>query len=343
MKYCTILILTFIILSCSEKEEVFIPEKFVFEKIQVELPFEVRDIINYGKGYVFYSMQDTSATIGYLNDDFTLNDYKTKQLNTGQYEWYSAIWTSNDTLFAIIGGWPGYSIVFWKNNKWTTAKSGSTTKDTYMSTELEIPIYEDDDFIVNSCCRGEFGGAIFFNDKKTDKTFSCKATCLNGIQKLNDSFFVTSSIAHGSGYSRFIKIDNPRNLYELKKKEQLLDCSWYDIYPEDPREEVKHPKGHDKGYSVLLDTFDIHLIGAFEFKKQIYHFYSDDHNTYLGYIKNKNLVPLHTIVNKESWHGHVRDLKHNSNIFPIKSRDINGVIIVKGKKIKLVEFKRKIT
>lgn len=339
MKYTVILTLILIILSCSEKEDIFIPEKFEIEKLEVEMPHEVRDIIQFENGYVFYSMSDTNYTIGFLNKDFTFNEEKSKLLNKGDYQWYSSIWTSNDTLYAIIGGWPGYSEVYWKNNNWTTIKSGNVTRETYDSPELEVPIYEDNEFVVNSCCRGEFGGAIFFKEKKTGKYYSCRATCLNGIQKLNGSFYITSSLPHASGFARVIKIDDPRNLYEIKRKSQLKDCGWYDIYPEDPRDEVTHPKGYDKGYQILLDTMDIHIVGAFSHKQHIYHIYSDDNNTYLGYINNKKFITIDTLINKVAWHGEVRDLKHNSNIFPIRSRDLSGVIILNGKKIKLVEFK----
>lgn len=338
MKYTLIITIILFILSCSEKEDIFIPVKFEIEKLDVKMPREVRDIIQFQNEYIFYSMSDTNYTIGVLNKDFTFNEEKSKLLNIGEYQWYSSIWSSNDTLFAIIGGWPGYSKVFWKNNKWTTIKSGNLTRETYMSTELEVPIYEDNEFIVHTCCRGEFGGAIFFKEKETGKSFSCRATCLNGIQKFKGSFYITSSLPHGSGFARVIKIDNPRNLYEIKNKSQLQDCGWYDIYPKDPRDEVTHPKGYDKGYEVLLDTMDIHIVGAFLHDKHIYQIFSDDRNTYLGYIKNKKLIATDTIIDKVAWHGQVRDLKHNSNIFPIRSRDLSGVIILNGKKIKLVEF-----
>lgn len=338
MKNYTILFLIFTILSCSEKEDVFVPEKFEIEKIKVELPHDVQDLVQYENGYVFYSMSDTNCTIGFLNKDFTFNEEKSELLNKGSYQWYSSIWTSHDTLYAIIGGWPGYAEVYWKNNKWTTIKSGNNTRDTYMSTELEIPIYEDNEFIVRSCCRGEFGGAIFFKEKQTGKYYSCRATCLNGIQKLNGSFYITSSLPHASGFARVIKIDNPRNLYEIKRKSQLKDCAWYDIYPENPSDEVTHPKGYDKGYQVLLDTMDIHIVGAFSHKKQIYHIFSDENNTYIGYIKNKKFIAIDTLIDKVAWHGQVRDLKHNANIFPILSKKFNGVIIINDKKIKLIEF-----
>ncbi len=340
MKYFTFLF--FVLLSCSEKEELFIPEKFEIEKLEVEMPYQVRDLIKYENGYIcrFDSYRDTAFTIGVLNQDFTLNRIKSKRLNQEKNQWFSAIWTSGDTLYGIVGGWRGYSKMYWNKDKWIFVESGYETKKNYQSIELNYPIYEDNDFIVSSCCRGEFGGAIYFRDKKTGKTYSCRATCLNSIQKLNGSFYVTSSLPHASGFATIIKIDNPRKLFEIKNKSQLVDCGWYDIYPEDSKDnEIKHPVGYDKGYETLLDTMDIHVLGAFSYKNHIYHIYSDDRNTYLSYITNKKLKIIDTLINKVSWHGELRDLKHNSNVFPIRRRDLNGVIMIRGNKIKLVAFK----
>src|SRR5215204_5457678 len=118
MKYFTLIFLFFAMLSCSEKQESFIPEKFEIEKSEVELPYDVRDLIKYENGYIccFDSYNDTAFTIGFLNQDFTLNRIKSKRLNQEKNQWFSAIWTSGDTLYGIIGGRRGYSKMYWNKD-----------------------------------------------------------------------------------------------------------------------------------------------------------------------------------------------------------------------------------
>lgn len=344
MKYIIFLLLLLtLVFSCAEKNEKFVPEKFEIEQIEVELPYDIKDIIQYGKGYVFSTnWYDTAFFIGYLDKNFKI-DQKFTQLLQEDNEEFKAIWSIGDTLFAITGTFPNYKKVFWQKAHWRFVESITESRENAFSYELNYPIFEDEEFIVRSCCCGEFGGSIFFIDKKTGKIYSCEATCLNGIQKLEGSYYVTSSLSHGVGFCRVIKIDNPRKLYEIKNKKQLQDCSWYNIYPENSMDlnyEIDHPKGYDKGYQTLIDTFEITIAGAFVYKKHIYHIYTDGKNTYLGYINNKKFVHIDTLLNKTAMINNVRDLKNNSNILPIKSSDFNGAILLKGKKIKIVEFKK---
>ncbi len=338
MKYFYSIFILILLNSCSEKKNNFIPEKFEIEKIELEMQFDFFDIVQFKNGYVFISKDDFPFSIAYLNSDFSVNTEVSKLMNQDENKCNHKIWTSNDTLFGIKVCSGSYSIVYWKNNSWKIKESHNISKANYFTEELNIPIYEDDEFLVRTCCGGEFGGAIYFKEKKTRKTYSCEATCLAGIQKINGSFYLTSSLPHFSGMSKVFKIKNPRNLYEIKKKSQLEDCSWYDIYPEDYRQEIKHPFGYDKGYEILLDTLDINIIGSFTKKSQLYQIYSDRKNTYLGYIKRRKLNAIDTLLNKTAYSGNVRDIKHNSNIFPVNSRDFQGLIIIKGKQIKIIEF-----
>lgn len=339
MKYTTITLLILTFLSCKEKADEFIPEKFEIETTEVNLPYEVNEIIQFDNGYVcnFENYDDSTYHIGYVDKSFHLIQEKTKQLNDG-IKYLRSIWTAHDTLFAI----DIYTVKYWKNNQWNFYKSlPAEDKTNYMSNELNYPIYEDDEFIVKSCSRGEFGGAVYFKDKKTGKTYSCESTSIKAVHKIDGSYYVSSSLPHGSGFTKLLKIDDPRKLYEIKKKSQLIDCGWYDIYPEHPRnDEIKHPKGYDQGFEVLIDTMDIMIIGAFESKNHLYHIFSDAKNTYLGYFDNKKPIVIDTLVNKVSWYGPVRDIQNNLNLFPIKSRYLNGVIIREGNKILLIEFKR---
>lgn len=339
MKYIISILIIFVFISCTEHDEKFIPEKFEIETSVVNFPFEVKEIIQFEKGYIcnFENSYDSIFHLGFVDKSFHLMEEKTTKLNHDLI-YVRSIWTSHDTLFVIDMN----TVKFWKNNQWHFYKSLPVEdQSNYMSHELNYPIYEDDEFIVKSCCRGEFGGAIFFKDKKSGKTYSCESTSTKAVYKIEGCYYVSSSLPHGTGFTKVIKIDDPRKLYEIKKKSQLVDCGWYDIYSEYPRkDEIKHPFGYDKGFEVIIDTMDIMIIGVFESKKHLYHIFSDDKNTYLGYFENKKPIVIDTMIKKVSWFGPVRDIQNNSNLFPIKCRYFNGVILREGNKLRLIEFKR---
>lgn len=334
--YITIALLFF---SCSHKVETvaFIPEKFDIDTVTLELNYTPQDIIQYKGGFLcrILPYNDDSLQLIYLNHNFEINHQITRELNFGLGNNIVAIWTSEDTLFAICG-LHKYEVKYRINKNWVLLDTGSTNRQNYMHHEKKIPIYEDSDFIINSCCRGEFGGAVFFYHKKSKKTYSCPSTCLASIQKHNNSFYVSSSL-----YStHIIKIDNPRNLYQIKDKNQLDDCSWYDIYSDNPIDvETKHPKGYDKGFETILDTFEISILGSFELKNHLYWVFSDSKITYVGYVKDNQIKKTQVLCNKQLYLNALRDLKHNSNIIPIYSKEMKGLILLEKNKIRIIEFK----
>lgn len=328
--------------SCNEGKDkaVFVPANFQVDSSTVKLNYTTREIIQFKDGYLcrVFTYDEDSMDLIYLNKQFELQYDFSLKLNKGLDKGIHAIWTSKDTLFAIQG-YGNYKVCYWLNNTWKIKDSGSMTKENYMHQQQNYPIFEDEKYSVSSCCTGEFGGAIYFKDKSSQKIYSCQSTCLVGVYKMDGSYYVSSSLAHGSSRSKIIRIDNPSALYEIKTEKELKDCSWYDIYSENPKEfEIKHPKGFDKGFEVLLDTFEVLIVGSFNYENQQYHIYSDKNKTYLAQLKMGKLTPIKTIYNKAMWLTEVRDLKHNATIYPINCKEMSGIILRKGNKLKIVEF-----
>src|SRR6187402_3312637 len=49
-------------------------------------------------------------------------------------------------------------------------------------------LFEDSSFYVYGCCAGEFGGSVFFLNKKTSRTYSYFATCATQVLKFKNQF-----------------------------------------------------------------------------------------------------------------------------------------------------------
>jgi len=341
MKQILFILISIFIFSCEEKSaaEDFVLEKFEIESSKVSFPYSPRDIIQYKGGYLcrLSPYESDSIQMVFIDSNYQIDHKVNNELNQGAETNILAVWTQGDTLFSISGiGYSDYLIRYMIHDTWIIADTGTTNKENYMHHEKNYPIFEDSEYKVSSCCRGEFGGAIFFYDKINQKTFSCPSTCLSGIEKFQNSFYITSSL--GGYFSTIIKIDNPRELYEIQNINQLNDCNWYDIYPNESGGEVKNPDGYDKGYDTIINTFDASILASFELRDYLYYLYSDTKNVYIGHAVNKKLESIDTIYNKAMWTHDVRDLRHNSNIVPIRSREMNGMLILEGKKIKVIVF-----
>ena len=77
-------------------------------------------------------------------------------------------------------------------------------------------IYENKKYLCYSVCHGEFGGTVFFYNKSTEKITFVPATCVVSIMEFQDGgFYIVSNLAHLSGTSDIIKIENPDLLYEF--------------------------------------------------------------------------------------------------------------------------------
>jgi hypothetical protein len=78
--------------------------------------------------------------------------------------------------------------------------------------------YEDDDFEVYSSCQGEWGGLLYFVDKKNEnKIYYVECTCLKMIDYKDNAYLITETLAHMSGSSVVTKLKDPRTLHSMTR------------------------------------------------------------------------------------------------------------------------------
>jgi hypothetical protein len=137
--------------------------------------------------------------------------------------------------------------------------------------------YEDEQFNVYSTCRGEWGGTIFFQDKKTNELFEGSSTCPIVVNKIGKEYFITNYMGHMIGFASVNKISNPRRLEKSK---------W----------DFKRRFGSEnqKGVEKVLDTMDFYIPTSFVSKNNLVHIYNDDNGTYIAEIENGKMKPIYT-------------------------------------------------
>lgn len=142
--------------------------------------------------------------------------------------------------------------------------------------------YEDDYFVVQDSCRGEFGGAIEFKNKQTGKIYVAKATCPSSLIKLNGKYYLTTSLAHLSGFSEIHEISNPHKLEELNANDSF--------------NEKFLKKKSTKGLKQLYKNIGGTILLTFPYQDKLYFITSDRDGTYLTKRKDSVLIKIKKLL-----------------------------------------------
>jgi hypothetical protein len=174
--------------------------------------------------------------------------------------------------------------------------------------------YEDEQYNVYSTCRGEWGGTVFFQDKKTNELYEGSSTCPIVVNKIGSEYFVTNYMGHMIGFASVNKISDPKNLAKSK----------WDF-------KKRFGSENQKGIEKLLDTMDFYIPTSFVVKNKLLHIYNDDKGTYIAEIENEKMKPIYTFDFKFSPQFNQR-LSNGKQIltFDIAESEKDGILIIDG-------------
>lgn len=197
-------------------------------------------------------------------------------------------------------------------------------------------IYEDELYIVSKTCSGEWGGTIKFKNKKTNTEYSASATCPVAVNKLNDKYYVTNSLAHLDGFSEVLEIENPALLTVIKKTKPR-NRKGKMIVMDIGSDESKSTKGTKQ----LIDSIGVLTLASFPFKAQLYHIVTDYNTTFLAKIDNSKFVKIDTVSNESIWsydpEVFITTDKHLVIFF--ENKDVKGYFDIIGNQINIIRQK----
>lgn len=184
--------------------------------------------------------------------------------------------------------------------------------------------YEDENYIVTDSCRGEFGGNIYFKEKSTGQQYSLAATCPLIINKLNNKYYLSTSLAHMSGSCGLFEIENPKELVKV----DILDYNDYNI------------KRSILGAKPLIAEGGVIML-SFIYKEKLYHIISGRNETYLAERENAELKIIQNIANfgMYSYGSEVCKTKDNRYAAIFQTNKNQGFIEVYEDKIKITLYK----
>lgn len=135
---------------------------------------------------------------------------------------------------------------------------------------------------------GEFGAAVFFVNKKSNKTFSYLSYFPQHILKFNERFIISED----KGY---ISIDDPEKLYELKDDKLKTSGNWYYM---SQKGRIRFGTSKERGVATYqLPLFGQNLV-TFAKDNNLYSIYCDRNSTFLAKHENHKIISIDTILNR---------------------------------------------
>ena len=200
---------------------------------------------------------------------------------------------------------------------------GAYVADFKKTKTKELKFYEDEFYDIYATCNGEWGGTIYFTDRKTKVSYEASSTCPIVINKIDNEYFVTNFMGHMMGCASVLKIADPTKL-------EKSDLNF----------ESHKGSSYDKGIEVLLDTMDFYIPTSFVADNQLFHLYSDDNGTYIGKIENKKMRQIYKF--DFSFYAHFNQHLDNGKQLltcHFKDSEKSGLLIIDGRKFKFYRQK----
>ena len=200
---------------------------------------------------------------------------------------------------------------------------GTYVADFKQTKTRELKFYEDEYFDIYATCNGEWGGTIYFKDKKTNESYEAASTCPIVINKINNEYYVTNYMGHMMGFASVLKIPDPT---KLEKSDFAFD-----------RQEGSQ---YYKGVVTLLDTIDFYIPTSFVADKQLFHLYSDNNGTYIGIIEDGKINPIYKF--DFAFYAHFNQHLDNGKqllTYRFKDCEKSGILIIDEKRFEFYRQK----
>ncbi len=189
--------------------------------------------------------------------------------------------------------------------------------------KCDSAFFQDEHYYVRKTCSGEWGGSVWFKNKETGIEYSCSATCPVVINKVQDNYVLTNSLAHGIGSAEVIEIENPDcmekfRLPKTKKKKRKLESRYI---------------GYDEsksrlGLKVLVDTIGAMILMTFPYEGQLFHIVSKSQSLYLCQIEKGRLVTRDTIYkNLDSFYKRDSGILYSYNTYGFKAESNHYIVL----------------
>jgi len=209
---------------------------------------------------------------------------------------------------------------------------------------------EDSTYQIYGCCAGEFGGSLFFYNKKNKRLFFHNSGCVDQVLWFKGAYIVFDNL-YSASYTR---ISDPERLIELQYKDRMFGCNWWteidslNNYQKNRNTKIEgviQYEAEGKGYDRSLVSFIQH--------DTLFTVVSSDSTTYLAMHQGDSIKSLQTLLDKKVWFQHAEITKKDGVIlvsFTASSTQWNsetkqaadesnsGFVQIEGRSITIAEY-----
>ncbi|HET7179036.1 MAG TPA: hypothetical protein VFI14_04890 [Chryseosolibacter sp.] len=236
-------------------------DNYINYPVSYSVIYEERLVSLFRNGkFVCHSLPDLQRDLGFE-----------AKLNTKKFKYH---WIIDGKLGAISRG----RIYVWDGNAWMRLKSEFPLK-------AQPKLFEDNDFIVFGECNGEFGGTLYFFDKRTHKTYFTESTCTNSVLRKDAGYFVLADLGHMMGSTQVKLIRDPTRLTEARRNEIGKPRNGASLGYADK----------SKAYEVPIDLYGIQIFSTFNYEDRQLYIVNLIERTFLAEIKDGEVQIVHPL------------------------------------------------
>ncbi len=242
-----------------------------------------------------------------------------QRINTKRFEKH---WIIDNKLLAVSEGKLYFLDI---NSKWVEYPKSIPVNMVYK-------LHDDENYLLFSKCDGEFGGTIYFFNKKTKKVHYTEATCANSVIKKDNKYFVLSSLMHMSGSSECEEIAYPDSLPTVQMKD--INSTWNDL-----------AWGYKDTSDVAKNVFKYNgliIYSAFNYNKNVVYLINHEGRSFLAVLEEGLFKIINPLFNSNLWmHGPITSTYDNITLISYARystawyNEVSNIIINDGKLIKI--------
>lgn len=202
--------------------------------------------------------------------------------------------------------------IFNIHTNYTTKEQVAEVKELLYSQTKETAFYEDEHYTVYSKCRGEWGGAVIFENKESGNKYICAATCPVTVNRFNDAYYVTNTLHHLSESTEILKIRNPEKL-KPATIEDMLRKFFEDV--------------GTLGAETIIKQYQTSCLYSFVYDNKLYHIITDKEGTFISEIAESTFKKLQQISDRQLLTYDSKNIKEGDRILiGFSSNELSGYV-----------------
>lgn len=180
----------------------------------------------------------------------------------------------------------------------------------------ETAFYEDEYYTVYRKCRGEWGGAVIFENKQSGNKYICESTCPVTINRFKDVYYVTNTLHHLSPSTEILSIKNPENLRTATD--------------EDLQRKFFENVG-TLGTEKIIKQYQVSCLYSFVYNDRLYHITADNEGTFISEIAGGTFKKLQQLSDHELLTYNSKTAKEGNRILiGFNSNELSGYVELQG-------------